>query len=68
MLKAFITDVNSIVPFKHVVFVNNETPITIKVYHTNGYSVVLQFKSEHDKERQIRNFMTCLTDYEEDTL
>lgn len=69
MLKAFVTNINSIVPFKHIVFVNNDkTPISITVYHTNGYNVVLQFKSEHDKEQQIKNFITYLTDYEEDTL
>ena len=69
MLKAFITNNGSIVPFKHIVFVNNDkTPISITVYHTNGYSVVLPFKSEHDKQQQIKNFMTYLTDYKEDTL
>lgn len=68
MLKAFITNINSIVPFKNIVFVTDETSISIKVYFTNDYEYVLQFKSEQDKEQQIRNFMTYLTDYEEDTL
>lgn len=68
MLKAFVTNTNSIVQFKHIVFVNSETPISIKVYFTNNYESILQFKSEQDKERQIRNFMTYLTDYKEDTL
>lgn len=68
MLKAFISRVGSIVPFKHIVFVNDEAMITIKVYSTNGYISEIQFKSEHDKQQQIKNFMTYLTDYEEDTL
>ena len=68
MLKAFISRVGSIVPFKHITFVIDETPINVKSYHTNGYHVDIEFKSEHDKQQQIRNFMTYLTDYEEDTL
>lgn len=68
MLKAFVSRIGSIVPFKHITFVMDETPITIKVYHTNGYNVDIHFKSEQDKEQQIKNFMTYLTDYEEDTL
>ena len=69
MLKAFVTNTNAIVPFKHIVYANNnETSISITVYHTNGYNVVLQFKSEHDKKQQIKNFIEYLTDYEEDTL
>lgn len=68
MLKAFISRVGSIVPFKHITFVIDETLTTIKVYSTNGYISEIPFKSEYDKQQQIKNFMTYLTDYEEDTL
>lgn len=68
MLKAFVSNTGSIVPFKHITFVIDETQITIKVYYTNEYISEISFKSEQDKEQQIKNFIEYLTDYEEDTL
>lgn len=68
MLKAFISNIGSLIPFKHITSVTNKTTIAVNVHFTNGYNADISFKSEQDKEQQLKNFIAYLTDYEEDTL